>query len=455
MGGLRIAPPSREREQLCTPVSIIFPRSESSIKVLLHRPGKELEALTPATLERLLFDDVPYLKIAQEEHDNFARVLRENGVEVVYYVDEVAKAIADPARQIQLVNDFLNISKDPCQGPARVHDELSSEYAPKQMVAELIAGIKRSEVATKEATSLMDLVEDDYPSSPTRCPTSTSPATPAPASATASTSTGCTRPPASARACCSSICTSTTVTLPRRRTSSGTTFPTATPSRAAMCSCSPKTSWRSACPSAPPSPARETFARNLLQNSGFKKVLAFDIPETRAFMHLDTVFTMVDYDKFTIHPEIEGPLSVYEMMLDEHGELKFAALKRRAEGYSGLELKLPAVDLIRCGGGDLLLRSASSGTTARIPSASRPGASSPATATMSPTSCSSRRASTSSPSRPRSFPRPRRPALYVLPRQPRRSVSVSTSFQAESRCRRRYSAADACIFYRTRVLAAV
>ena len=62
-------------------------------KVLLHRPGKELEALTPATLERLLFDDVPYLKIAQEEHDNFARVLRENGVEVVYYVDEVAKAI--------------------------------------------------------------------------------------------------------------------------------------------------------------------------------------------------------------------------------------------------------------------------------------------------------------------------------------------------------------------------
>ena len=54
----------------------------------------------------------------------------------------------------------------------------------------------------------------------------------------------------------------------------------------------------------------ETFARNLLQNSDFKKVLAFDIPETRAFMHLDTVFTMVDYDKFTIHHAIERPLSV-------------------------------------------------------------------------------------------------------------------------------------------------
>ena len=98
----------------------------------------------------------------------------------------------------------------------------------------------------------------------------------------------------------------------------------------------------------------ETFARNLLQNSGFKKVLAFDIPETRAFMHLDTVFTMVDYDKFTIHPEIEGPLSVYEMMLDEHGELKFAALKDELKDILALELKLPAVDLIRCGGGDLM-----------------------------------------------------------------------------------------------------
>ena len=85
-------------------------------KVLLHRPGRELEALTPSTLGRLLFDDIPYLKIAQEEHDNFARVLRENGVEVVYYVDEVAKAIADPARQIQLVNDFLNISKIHAKG---------------------------------------------------------------------------------------------------------------------------------------------------------------------------------------------------------------------------------------------------------------------------------------------------------------------------------------------------
>ena len=53
-------------------------------KVMLHRPGSELEHLVPGELERLLFDDIPYLKIAQEEHDRFAQILRDNGVEVVY-----------------------------------------------------------------------------------------------------------------------------------------------------------------------------------------------------------------------------------------------------------------------------------------------------------------------------------------------------------------------------------
>ncbi len=53
-------------------------------KVLLHRPGGELENLMPEYLERLLFDDIPYLKEAQREHDAFADCLRQQGVEVVY-----------------------------------------------------------------------------------------------------------------------------------------------------------------------------------------------------------------------------------------------------------------------------------------------------------------------------------------------------------------------------------
>ena len=52
-------------------------------KVLVHRPGDEFLNLTPNTLDKLLFDDIPYLKVAQEEHDAFTNALRGEGVEVV------------------------------------------------------------------------------------------------------------------------------------------------------------------------------------------------------------------------------------------------------------------------------------------------------------------------------------------------------------------------------------
>ena len=62
-------------------------------KVLLHRPGNELLNLTPDSLGRLLFDDIPYLKVAREEHDEFAKILRMNGVEVVYLEDLMAEVL--------------------------------------------------------------------------------------------------------------------------------------------------------------------------------------------------------------------------------------------------------------------------------------------------------------------------------------------------------------------------
>ena len=56
-------------------------------KVLLHRPGEELLNLTPDNLHELLFDDIPFLKVAQEEHDYFSKVLREYGAETVFFFD--------------------------------------------------------------------------------------------------------------------------------------------------------------------------------------------------------------------------------------------------------------------------------------------------------------------------------------------------------------------------------
>ncbi len=65
--------------------------------VVLHRPGNELKRLTPRNNDRLLFDGLPWVGRAQEEHDAFADALRSHDVEVLYLADLLVQALAVPA----------------------------------------------------------------------------------------------------------------------------------------------------------------------------------------------------------------------------------------------------------------------------------------------------------------------------------------------------------------------
>ncbi|MEL5940322.1 arginine deiminase family protein, partial [Tetragenococcus halophilus] len=87
-------------------------------------------------------------------------------------------------------------------------------------------------------------------------------------------------------------------------------------------------------------------------NLGFNCVLAFNIGNFRKFMHLDTVFTMVDYDKFTIHPEIEGMLEVYSIRPKSNGEIKITKEEDSLERILAKYLQRDSVQLIRCGDGN-------------------------------------------------------------------------------------------------------
>ncbi len=71
--------------------------------VLLHRPGDELKRLTPRNSGDLLFDAIPWLERAQEEHDAFASVLTERGVEVLYLRDLLVSVLDVPAARAELV----------------------------------------------------------------------------------------------------------------------------------------------------------------------------------------------------------------------------------------------------------------------------------------------------------------------------------------------------------------
>ena len=102
--------------------------------------------------------------------------------------------------------------------------------------------------------------------------------------------------------------------------------------------------------------AIDLMAQNIFwktEGCEIEKIFAFDIPASRAFMHLDTVFTQIDVDKFTIHPAIMGTLRVYEMTkgaaegevdIKEHTD----SLEKILEYATGVD----GIKLIPCGGGD-------------------------------------------------------------------------------------------------------
>jgi arginine deiminase len=101
--------------------------------------------------------------------------------------------------------------------------------------------------------------------------------------------------------------------------------------------------------------AIETMAMELFAGSDFKRVIAMEIPKSHAFMHLDTVFTMIDHDKFTIHPEIRdngGKINTF--ILEKVEGQKFPRITHDTDLEHVLRtaLSLPAVTLIECGGGD-------------------------------------------------------------------------------------------------------
>lgn len=97
--------------------------------------------------------------------------------------------------------------------------------------------------------------------------------------------------------------------------------------------------------------AIELLAKGLLQG-GFQRVLAIDIPKTRSFMHLDTVFTMVDRDKFTVHPNIQGSMQVFVLEPGESGHLTIQEERADLGAILREHLGLSQITLIPCGGGN-------------------------------------------------------------------------------------------------------
>ena len=330
-------------------------------KVLLHRPGNELLNLTPDTLSRLLFDDIPFLPEAQKEPYEFAHILKENGIEVVYLEDLMAEVL-ELGDDIE--NKFIRqfIFEAGIRTPKYkelVFDYLKSFVNKKELVLKTMEGIKIEEIPRKKREvekSLVDLVSDE----------SEFLADPMP-------NLYFTRDPFASAG--NGVILNKMYSVTRNRETiyaeyifnyhpeykgkinkyydrylpyhieGGDVLNLS--NHVLAVGISQRTE----------SGAIDELAKNMFRNPDCEidTILAFNIPESRAFMHLDTVFTQIDYDKFTFHPGIMDTLEVFEITegdipdSDEDLNVKKVegSLEEILERYLGRK-----VTLIPCAGGE-------------------------------------------------------------------------------------------------------
>src|SRR3954471_11848816 len=113
--------------------------------VLLHRPGPELRRLTPRNNDQLLFDGVPWVARAQEEHDAFAQALRDRGVEVLHLDRLLVEVLDFPAARADLIAAAVD---DPRLGTTlqRTASAHLADLAPEELAGTLIAGLAQDEL---------------------------------------------------------------------------------------------------------------------------------------------------------------------------------------------------------------------------------------------------------------------------------------------------------------------
>lgn len=323
--------------------------------VMLHRPGKELENLAPDILHRMLIDDIPYLKIAQEEHDAFAHVLRQQGIKVLYLEDLLAESLTDEKVRRAFLDQLLDESSIKKQDP--LHQLLLNylqELPTKEMVKTVIAGIRKSAIHNS-TPSLADLAEDpDYPFYLDPMP-----------------NVYFTRDQQAAIG--SGMTINRMIFRARRRESlfmetilkNHPDFKNATipvwrdryhhgrleggdelvlNNHVLAVGISQRTS----------ATAITDLAHNLFGHSSYDTILAIKIPHNHAMMHLDTVFTMINYDQFTVHPFIldkAGKIDIYVLQPDDHNGVKITEKNDLVQVLKE-NLHLSELDLIPTGGGD-------------------------------------------------------------------------------------------------------
>jgi arginine deiminase len=116
-------------------------------QAILHRPDLELKRLTPTNREEYLFDDVLWVKRAKQEHDGFAEALRDVGVKVHLFDALLRETLANPVAKKYILEHSL---EEQFYGPMAL-DALFSMFADLDddtLTEYLIGGLTKRELLT-------------------------------------------------------------------------------------------------------------------------------------------------------------------------------------------------------------------------------------------------------------------------------------------------------------------
>lgn len=321
-------------------------------RVLLHRPGQELENLMPQYLSRQLFEDIPYLVNAREEHDQFAATLRESGVEVVYLLDLAAEAISFSGAQEAFADAFISEIGLSAHGMEQTVRGYLLDLPVPQMLSAMVRGVRKSDLGRRTRRHLVDYIDDAYPFYVDPMP-----------------NLYFTRDPfftVGTGVCMSSMAN----TIRARETLFGQYLFTKHPVYAQtpmfhlrndpfsieggdVLVLSGEVVAVGISQRTDPNAVEALADRLISEETGVTRVLAIDIPKIRSYMHLDTVMTMVDWDKFTIHASILPVLRVFSLT-KEGGALVIKPEERDLAETLADALQLDRVTLIQCGGGSAI-----------------------------------------------------------------------------------------------------
>lgn len=317
--------------------------------VMLHRPDVEIDQVTPDFFEEMLIDDTLYLPAAQRDHDAFAKTIKDSGANVYYLADLFCEVIADDALRRQYIADYIRESDIKGDDVRQAVGEYLAPLAPRELFRAVSRGVRPMDIAFAAPKSVTLGVRDAYPFLIDPMPN---------IYFTRDTSICIGR---------GMVISSMSMKSRRRETlftryihdhhplfkDSPVWCDNTNPytieggdvlmlsDRVLAIGCGERTNIA----------AVETLANRIFRE-GYEKILVFNNPKSRKFMHLDVLCTMIDYDKFLTHPCIyDKQFDVYELT-GKPGALRISLTTDPVDKIFARALGLPSVRFIEMGGGD-------------------------------------------------------------------------------------------------------